>query len=111
MSAFIVGKEHIDYLIDCARAGRYPVSYWQGGYGAKELDPRVDDDLIGRLLWVENVKSVAHRYPNDKPGDWPGPRGLDWETVSLYRHSFSSVALDPVQGLKAVRCYPRGAHR
>lgn len=108
MSAFIVGKEHIDYLVDIAAASRYGVNYWPEGYGkGRKLDPRIDCNEIGRLLWTENVKSVSYHYPNEAPGHWPGPIDLDWETITLYQHQYTGtwMPMTAVQGLKALRCY------
>lgn len=69
MSAYIVSKRHIDFLVHAAicygrpgrlRYGEMPVEY-------------VTADRVGRDLWRENCISVAYRYPDCAPDDLPGP--------------------------------------
>lgn len=107
MSAFIVGKEHIDYLVHAARHTdtRYR------NHGAT-LDARVTDhaDIIGRLLWQENVASVAYRYADSAFLDGtlsglPGPCDFDHETLNLYACPVWAPPFNPVVALKALQCY------
>jgi xylose isomerase len=50
LSAWIVSKKHIDYVVTAAIAA--------------ELIPGSMADTTGRVLWGENVRSVAYRYSN-----------------------------------------------
>jgi hypothetical protein len=56
------------------------------------------------MLWLENIKSVSHRYPNESSGTLPGP----------IRENFVIMATDipaclaefkPVQVFKSCDCY------
>ena len=54
MSAFIVSKTHIDSILTAALA-----------YRVEGLTRETATDR-GRELWLANVASVAHRYPQDR---------------------------------------------
>ena len=80
MSAFIVGKDHIDLLVSAAtdyevrwftddRPRTAGKSYADIVRNARDIDP----NDIGAMLVRENVASVSDRYPDDKPGELPGP--------------------------------------
>lgn len=85
MSAFVVGKAHIDALVAVAiegpadRGPRYPGDGWYGpswqdAAGAWQGRARSDHaDAIGNMLTDENVASVSHRYPDDTLDTLPGP--------------------------------------
>lgn len=70
MSAWIVSKKHIDYMVTAMVA-----------HG---LSTRAGADDLGRLLWKENLKSVAYRYPDDGDGDRPGPNDFRDGDVDAY---------------------------
>lgn len=101
MSAFIVGKVHIDALVQAgltfSRHDRMrwylPASGTQRCY--HELD-HTTVDAVGRMLWAENVTSWRYRYPD-------GPlvaEGTDY-TFPVTR----AKRLSAVETLKAVSCY------
>jgi hypothetical protein len=120
MSAFIVGQDHIDLLVDAAFSGERlhwmhgdvshsltlgwgvletpadPTSPW--GYAKKEWDR----NAIGQILWDTNVDSCAYRYPQDTDETRPGPPefrlGYEWNPRCDLRY-------DAVQVLKAIACY------
>lgn len=113
MSAYVVDREHIAYLIDAAQeiARDYGSPFrWRvmtsDGMGVLHL-PYGDDDRCAQVaqeLWAENVKSVSYRYPNDAPGDLPGP--IDAYPYEYGAHSERywgpwSVA----QVFKSIHCY------
>jgi len=56
--------------------------------------------LVARILYDENVKSVAHRYPNDAPDELPGSTG----TVPLFRSTNPHRAYPAITILKALDC-------
>ena len=70
MSAFIVGQDHIDFLVTAAvdlstGHGSYAL-YWNQfpGIGSASYS-RVDlgnADAFGRMLWSENIASVQYLY-------------------------------------------------
>jgi hypothetical protein len=61
-------------------------------------------DGLGRVLWIENLKSVAYRYPHNASGDRPGPIGLTDEEICGYRFDPFATPLTPVEMLKAIDC-------
>lgn len=90
MSAWIVSKTHIDRMVATAIE-------WG------EIQPE-DGTTLGRTLWVENLKSVASRYPGDGSGERPGPIGLADEDIKTYEFTGEPRPLTPVEMLKAIRC-------
>jgi len=83
VSAWIVSKKHIDYLVMIATAiDRCGASFEQR-------------DHVGRTLWTENARSVAYRYRDAISPD-----------VEHYEHTSPGIgAFDPVKGLKLIACY------
>lgn len=72
MSAFNVSESHIDYIVRAALA-------WG-------LTDYAGADLLGRTLWAENARSVAHRYSEE-------PEPSDYE----YRHTSGPAAGFPIR--------------
>jgi hypothetical protein len=70
MSAWIVSKRHIDYLVTAAVAN--------------EIVPYSKANETGRMLWKENLLSVAYRYPRDGDGGRPGPASFRDAHVDTY---------------------------
>ena len=81
MSAYLVSRGHIRYLVEaalhlepesfqegCRREGLR--SYYHDGK-RREVNGETADAL-GLMLWTECAKSVGARYPNDGPDDLPG---------------------------------------
>jgi len=95
MSAFMVGKAHIDALVNLAQKHH---SYW-----SSDMRGLVQDgDKLGQMLVAENVASVRYRYPKDKPEQLPGST----DHLEPYRHSpFRSRLPSEVEGLKLICCY------
>jgi hypothetical protein len=81
MSAWIVSKRHIDFLVKCiVRSEAVP-------------EAGVDLDEIGRVLWRENHRSVNYRYS---------------ERSRTPRYEFADIELpvdDVAYLLKQVACY------
>lgn len=102
MSAFIVGKTHIDALVS-AGEGRDSVRWWHEN-NSHQLT-RDQRDAVGRMLWLENQRSVAYHYPNDGDGDWPGPTGLTLATIEGYIFTRSRAGLDLAGMLKQIDAY------
>ena len=109
MSAFVVGREHIRFLVSAARSPRIvqyaPFSYyWNGQRHQLPMNDREAAAKAGQLLWNENIRSVEGRYPDcvGKPENMPGPV----DEVFIYAHSRDWTGnLEPVQVLKACNCY------
>lgn len=76
MSAYIVQPEHAGLL------AAYAVSELKNEYGTATLKQLADDrpevaaQNVARCLIQENIRSVAHHYPNDTDGNRPGPANL-----------------------------------
>ena len=73
MSAFIVGTDHIDYLVSAA----VDVGTNGGGFGIYWAGERIDWESatrVGAALLAENIASVAYRYAGSDPArGLPGP--------------------------------------
>jgi hypothetical protein len=69
MSAWIVSKTHIDYIVTAAVHA--------------ELITTTPDEA-GRMLWRECLRSVASRYPADRDGERPGPADFRDGDVDTY---------------------------
>lgn len=111
MSAFLVGKVHIDALLTAAlgNGARDDALYW---WTPEKGGRRVDHetvDAVGAMLVAENVKSVTARYsdiPDDLDGA-PGPIDNGFAVAAMkgeYRfertREFSTGEL-----LAAISCY------
>jgi hypothetical protein len=105
MSAYIVDKVHIDVLVSLAIQGRTP-SRLRWYHDDTSHEARWDNaDDVGRMLWRENLASVAYRYPDDTSGKRPGPCDLADADIEAYTHAAHGYQLTPVEGLQAIRGY------
>ena len=92
MSAWIVSRAHIDVLVQ--------------GLAESEIVTHLDPDELGRVLWRENLASVAYRYPGDTgDGDRPGPTSFRDEHVETYTYRRPTQKIDHLGLLWAVACY------
>jgi hypothetical protein len=124
MSAFVVGTDHIDYLVSAAvtwhglavstlylNEEQAAQVLAHGGqvegyqYGAGQVwKPAHRVDALGRLLLAENVRSVSARYPNDTFEELPGPRPM--VRPEDYTHRFVPHAfIEPAQVINAIKCW------
>mgnify|MGYP001575111209 CR=1 FL=1 len=108
MSAYIVDREHIAYLIDAALSRRIMrgASEFRWYVGSVGYSLRFDNaTAVGQMLWDENISSIQARYPDTRAdmSNAPGPIGETFE----YEHRLNAFAPapDPVQVLKSVACY------
>src|SRR5262245_66493464 len=106
MSAFVVDREHIRFLVEAARLphdGR-PLRWFVGDSVAELLPSDMDGaSHLGQLLWSENVNSVQHRYPQDKPEELPGP--CDAWPYDYGLHDVIATIPHPLAVIQACRCY------
>lgn len=109
MSAYIVDREHIKYLVSAAAAGREGrMSYYHNG---KSTELRRDDQdsltKAGQMLWDANIESIQALYPDcrDNMNNAPGPVG---ETF-IYAHGGGFKdgrdGFEAAQVFKAANCY------
>lgn len=90
MSAYMVDREHIRYLVNAAMS-------------STSIDWERAAQL-GEILWAENRASIEFRYPDcvNNPDNLPGPIDEDFVYAS---HEPTRVPMEPVQILKACDCY------
>jgi hypothetical protein len=94
MSAFIVSKRHIDYLVQAAHV--YTEKVYLPGYKYDparviSLDIPEDMDRLGQILWDENFKSVNYLY--------------DEEGVAPEYHFAAGPGIEMYQVLNSLACY------
>lgn len=100
MSAWIVSKRHIDYMLSAGLA-RDPLRWCvpvgvpvpEGGAVEWRELTRETAGRVGVMLWAENFKSVGHRY------------GESATETKLYEFERFAGPVEPVQVLKAVACF------
>jgi hypothetical protein len=88
MSAFVVSKQDIDILVTAYLALHEPSA-------------RIEPAKIGRILWLENVASVAYRY------NMPARH---CEEHAAYKRAVRDYAYEPIHAkalavAKIARCY------
>ena len=75
MSAYICNPEHIGILAAYAATNDCAIYEWRQG------DAILTAQNVAKGLALENIRSVATRYPNDKDGERPGPCLKDADIV------------------------------
>lgn len=97
MSAWIVSRAHIDALVQVLCESETVVQ---------------DPNEVGRVLWAENLKSVAYLYSGDGDGDRPGPTDFRDADVTTYVYRRPSAKLTRHDQLVALDCwdYQSGDH-
>lgn len=110
MSAYIVNPEHIGILAAYAAVNDCAIYEW------RMSDNILTAQNVAKGLALENIRSVAHRYPDDKDGHRPGPCLKDADIVEacqIYAGHFAKRmggvivmaedVLEPIQVIKLVR--------
>lgn len=87
MSAYIVDRNHIRYLVSAAVQRKC----FKGMSATK----------LGQMLWDECIKSVSYRYPGETTDTLPGPCGESFK----YRHKVWVGEIEDNQLLESVKCY------
>lgn len=104
MSAFVVDRDVIRYLVTAATAlqPRDCIRwYWSDGTFELHGGDYERATAVGNMLWQENLRSVRHRYPNEPDSELPGP----CDETFVYDHSaWTETLIEPVQVLKAIAC-------
>jgi hypothetical protein len=101
MSAWIVSKKHIDYMVTAALTCER-----KRGYGPDYGGQRVhlgNADEVGAGLLAENIESVAYRYDSRDLNDLPGP--IKQTRPEQYRYRPQPPGIDVVTAIKAIHCY------
>ena len=109
MSAYIVDREHILYLVTAAVSPNLePHRTFRWFYNGRWQELSWGDNEraadVANILWRENIASVSARYPNESSATLPGPR---YENFVIEPADFpvSFETIDPVQVIKACDCY------
>lgn len=110
MSAYICAPSHIGILAAYAATNGCAIYEW------RMSNSIITAQNVAKGLALENIRSVAHRYPNVKDGHRPGPCLKDADIVEacqIYAGHFAKRmggvivmaedVLEPVQVLKLVR--------
>lgn len=122
MSAYMVDREHIRYLIEAASSvaegilrGQAVVFYdhdgnrheYQSVGNACESERDYSD--LGQMLWDENRRSIEARYPDTRENFASAPGKCDEAEAGCQygEHNYSPMwdAFPAVQVLKAVQCF------
>ncbi|MFM2008015.1 MAG: hypothetical protein RLZZ09_3670 [Pseudomonadota bacterium] len=79
MSAYICNPEHFGILGATAAQNHCVIREWSQKTHAD--DTLHEAQRVARCLALENIRSVAYRYPLSESGDRPGPNLRDQEIV------------------------------
>jgi hypothetical protein len=105
MSAWIVSKTHIDALVRAGiRAHIIDPTDSMGTDGFGYTGKKGPTDW-GRLLWLENLRSVQHRYPRENSTELPGPCPTPFPDAYDFAGNYHMPILPAVNVLKAIACY------
>jgi hypothetical protein len=123
MSAYIVSRGHIAYLVEAGRrwgtgspAVCRPLQWYGGrsqyafeGAGGNTPPPRQRNAAeVGQMLWDENIRSIHARYP-DTVGNLANAPGITGENYRYRAHSITSstrlIAPDIAGVVMACRCF------
>lgn len=111
MSAYICDKGHIIYLVAAAMAPR--LNPWGGpfrwSHDGKTHSLACNDFEAAKeaamMLLLENIRSVSHRYPNDKSSaSLPGATQDEPITAGDFARAAFANNPSPVQVLKSIAC-------
>lgn len=108
MSAYVVDRPHIAFLVEAAHSraldpGHYGGISWYHNTHLHTLNYSDHERAakVGQMLWDENVRSVQHRYP-ECSDDLPGEIGCDFQ---YGEHVRPQSPITPVAVLKACDGY------
>lgn len=107
MSAYICNPEHIGILAAYAARNECIIREWDQNRGAGSTNKNAKAVASG--LALENIRSVATRYPEDQDGSRPGPGLKDADIVKaagIYADYFvrHPQFITPVQILRLIDC-------
>lgn len=111
MSAYIVDKNHILFLVAAALSRRLNGHFgfsWSTPEGGRRTLRQGDYETaadVANMLWCENIASVSHRYPRESSAELPGSVGVSFVVTTKDIQTAHYFQIDPVQVLKACNCY------
>lgn len=107
MSAYICDPEHFGILAAYAAQNRCAIREWdRHTHSDNEI---LEAQRVASGLALENIRSVAARYPHDQDGERPGPCLKDADIVeaaAIYAGYFLAhpQSITPVQILRLIDC-------
>ena len=112
MSAYIVEKAHVVYLVEAAINDTHGSAFrwWTGerpNLESHSLD-RCDYERaaeVANMLWCENIKSVSNRYPHESSATLPGTTEKSRVITARDFEGVRWLRFDPVQVIKACHCF------
>jgi hypothetical protein len=106
MSVYVVPKAHIDALVATALDGPADAGAPAVHQGRCLLPGyQRGADALGRMLWLENLRSVAYRHAPDVSGYCFDPVRLTDEAIAAYTYQRPVRRLTIVAALKALQGY------
>ncbi len=108
MSAYMVDRHHIRYLIEAAKSKRIcPYGFsWRHNGQAHAMPHGTEGEVkLANMLWSENMRSINYRYPNDTIATMPGPIGESYVFDVTDYPLLVWNTFDPLQVVKACDCY------
>lgn len=105
MSAWFMSKLNIDLIVQGAI--QIKLRCFLPPWNEPQIITRENADAFGRMLWTENARSVAHRYPadeNENADNHEQARAYIYEEQSPSAGRETSQALSGVALLKLVQC-------
>lgn len=108
MSAFVVGKVHIDAMITAALDVDDRGLYWYTPAGGGRKVDSDNADELGAMLVRTNVESVRARYPGDGYDDMPGPVENGFAIAAAVSGTYNferTQSHEPGEIMAAVSCY------
>ena len=103
MSAYVVDRDHIIYLVQAATSYGVTHGAWiSPGADLRDIDQQVQ---VGQMLWDQNIDSVLSRYPEDTRETMPGPVGDDFILTEADFTRDRYQRFEPIQVIKACSCY------
>lgn len=107
MSAYVVDRNHIRYIICAAEwvEGRQDKFRWLHDSLAEGWDTLTPEKAgeVGQMLWDTNAESVGYRYDTPVDGDLPGPN----DQTRVYWHVPAAPVWEPdlAQLFMSLDCY------
>ena len=110
MSAYMVNREHVGYLVDAAmdyRIVQHHTMRWYHDGTGYELSVADYDRAaeVGQMLWDANKESIQARYPDTRDDFSRAPEDSTEDYVYDRHDARIMEHFDPVQVLMSIRCF------
>lgn len=111
MSAYMVDREHINYLVSTACKYSYSkrnqggFSWFHDGEWSKLEAPNRDHaSAIGQVLWNANLRSINARYPDTVTDPSRMPGRIDETYIYAHSKDYPFDMIESVQVLQSIAC-------